>query len=328
MKFWISTYQLYPKGAIHIYQKSKFRKGTLLRVKFDDGLVGYADVCPFQEYGDQPYEIEIQNLLRHQPSNLMQRSIHVARIDAQARAAKESLYSEVRIKNHFLISNLLEFDMQRVRLLQAQRFTEFKVKVGRELRLETEMLKALTESLAPGVKLRLDFNANLSREKFTEWLSKNQSWLKPRVDFFEDPFTYEPREWQKISADYGVDLALDLSGDPTAAKAEGANVIVVKPAVQDPEQILKAITEPTKRFVFTHYMDFPVGQMSAYVAAQQLIAAGDNRIGVCGLQHHDVYEGFTFQDAIHNDGPYIVPPEGHGLGFDNLLEKQEWQEIT
>jgi o-succinylbenzoate synthase len=328
MKFWISTYQLFPKGSLAHYQKIKFRKGTLLRVKFDDGLVGYADVCPFQQYGDQPYEIEVQNIIRRQFSRLTERSLHCARIDAEARAAKESLYSEIRIKNHFLISNALEFDLKRVPLLQAQRFTEFKVKVGKELRLETEMLQSLVELLAPDAKIRLDFNANLSRERFVEWLAKNLSWLKPRLDFIEDPFTYEPREWQKISQDYKIDLALDLAGDPIAAHAEGANVIVIKPAVQNPEKILRAISGAEKRFVITHYMDFPIGQMSAYVAAQQLIAAGEKRIGVCGLQHHDIYEGFTFQDLIKNDGPFIVPPEGHGLGFDHLLDKQEWQEIV
>lgn len=328
MKFWISTYQLFPKGSLQSHQKPKFRKGTLLRVKFEDGLVGYADVCPFQEYGDQPYEIEIQNLHRRQYSRLVERSLHFARLDAEARAAQQSLYSEIRIKNHFLISNLLEFDLQRVKHLQAQRFSEFKVKVGRELRLETEMLKSLFETLAPGTKIRLDFNALLSRDRFVEWYRANESWLKPRIDFIEDPFVYDPRDWQKLSTDLGIDFALDMAGDPIAAHAEGANVIVLKPAVQNPEKIVNTITDANKRIVLTHYMDFPLGQMSAYVEAQRLIAAGEKRIVTCGLQHHDVYEGFTFQDAIRNDGPYIVPPEGHGLGFDHLLEKQEWQEIV
>lgn len=328
MKFWISPYQLFPKGSFTQTQKGKFRKGTLLRVKFDDGLVGYADLCPFQQYGDQPYEIEIQNIARRQFSRLTERSLYFARLDAEARERKEPLYSEFRIKNHFLISDLLNFDMQRVPLLQGQRFTEFKVKLGREIRLETEMLRELIERMAGDSRLRLDFNASMSRDRFFDWMQKNSPWLKAHLDFIEDPFAYDPREWQRISQDFGVSLALDLAGDPMAAKAEGADVVVLKPAVQNVEKILKGLSSADKRFVCTHYMDFPLGQMSAYVETQRLIAAGEKRIGVCGLQHHDIYEGFTFQDAIRNDGPFIVPPEGHGIGFDQLLDKQDWQELS
>src|ERR1700677_2738267 len=110
MKIWYSTYQLFPKSVINSKIKIKYRPGALLRVRFEDGAVGYADLCPFSEMGDQPLELELKNLLQSKPSALTERALTVARLDASARAEKRSLYNpKVRIKNHFLINDLNTF---------------------------------------------------------------------------------------------------------------------------------------------------------------------------------------------------------------------------
>lgn len=327
MKIWTSAYQLYPKGTLHLDQPHKFRNGTLLRIEFDSEGVGYSDLCPYPQFGDAPLSVELQNIVRGQPSVLAQRSIIHAKRDASARRRKKSLYNEMRIKNHFFISEFMNFDFKRIPVLQGQRFTEFKVKIGSDLILETEMLKELFDRTAPDVKIRVDFNSRISRQKFSAWLERNQSWLLPKIDFIEDPFSYDPVEWKMLQEKYKIDFALDLAADPLANGAQGANVIVIKPATQDPLKIVEAFGDQEKRFVLTHYMDFPIGQMSAYVDAQELAAESKYQIGVCGLQHHDVYEGFTFQDMICNDGPFIVPPAGYGIGFDEILERQDWTQL-
>lgn len=329
MKIWTSNYQLYPKGALSSNQQHLFRKGTLLRVEFEPGCIGYADLCPYQKFGDHPLEIEMQHLTRGQMTRLSSRSIYFARQDAEARLRCESLFNELRIKNHFFISDFLNFDLHRLPILQAQRFTEFKVKMGSELLLETEMLKALVEKFSADAKVRIDFNGRLSRDKFRGWLDKNILWLKPHLDFIEDPFSYEAKEWESINKNYSVRLALDLSADPILTKAAGAQVVVIKPAIQSSFDVFKALggAEAQHHFVMTHYMDFPVGQMSAYSEAQKIVSEHSSLFLSCGLQHHEVYEGFTFQDEIKNDGPYIVPPEGRGIGFDQLLERQEWTQV-
>lgn len=327
MKIWTSSYQLYPIGSLQTQNRSRFRKGTLLRIEFENGQVGYSDLCPYPEFGDQPLEMEIQNIVRNQPSRLAKRSTMFARLDADARAKNEPLYNNARIKNHFFVADLLNFDLKRIPLLQAQRFTHFKMKLGRELILETEMVKSIVEKLSTDAKIRLDFNAHLSRERFNDWIEKNLKWLKPHLDFIEDPFAYEAKDWARVQTNFEIDLALDLAGDPLRTMGEGANVVIIKPAIQDELEILKTLKRPDMRFVMTHYMDFPVGQMSAYAAAQRAVLSGETRLSTCGLQHHDVYEGFTFQDAIGEEGPYIVPPQGAGLGFTDLLEKQEWNQI-
>jgi O-succinylbenzoate synthase len=324
MKIWHSPYQLYPKGSLNLRGKGRYRQGSLLRIEFAPGLIGYSDLCPFSGFGDQPIEIELNNLAREILSPITRRSLYFARLDAEAREQKKSLYGTTRITNHYLIGNILEFDLTRIPLLQGQRFQIFKVKMGSELRLETEMLQALVEKFAMGSKLRIDFNGKLGRERFIDWIDQNHTWLKPHLDYIEDPFMYDPLEWAKIHNKFEIDLAVDLPGSAFDEQAVGAQVVVIKPAVQDEQKIIAGLQGSKHRLVVTHYLDFPIGQMFAYVIAQKLIEGGERRIIECGLQHHDFYEGFRFQEEIKNDGPFIVPPDGHGIGFDNLLESQSW----
>ena len=69
--------------------------------------VGYADLCPFTEFGDAPLEVQLSNLLNEKHTPILQRSLLCAKLDAEARFEKRSLYLENRIKNHFLITDLL-----------------------------------------------------------------------------------------------------------------------------------------------------------------------------------------------------------------------------
>jgi O-succinylbenzoate synthase len=328
MKIWYSTYQLYPKGSLSSQHKAKFRHGAILRVRFESGEVGHADICPFGEMGDKPLEYELRQLAIGKSSNLGLRSLYFAELDAKARAEKRSLYSpHVRIKNHFLITDIHKFDLQRIEQIEASGYTEFKIKMGQDLVKETEVLTKLVGRISSRTKLRLDFNAILNRDRFVDWFDKNQKWLRPCLDFIEDPFVYDAREWREVSQKRGITFALDLAADAISSQAEGAQVIVIKPAVCDPEPIIQKYKTSNKKFIFTHYMDFPIGQMFALVTVQQLYPRIHEQLLTCGLQFHDIYEGFSFQDQVRMDGPYILPPEGYGIGFDSLLANMKWDEL-
>jgi len=330
VKIWHSTYQLSLKGPANSHAKAKFRKGALLRVRFNDkNLIGFADLCPFSEMGDQPLELELKHLVQMKPSDIGARSLHFARIDALARAEGKSVYdSKVRIKNHFLVNDLMKFETSRLKKIEADGFSEMKIKLGRDLQIETERLEQICKQASSQLKFRLDFNSSLSRERFVNWFEKHQSWLRPKIEFFEDAFAYDAREWREVSERWNLTLAMDFVAPEAKLKSEGAAVIIVKPAVEDETRIIKSVHNQKKKFVFTHYMDFPVGQMAAYQAAQSASAELGERLMSCGLQHHDLYEGLTFQNEIKSDGPYVLPPEGNGFGFDRLFENLKWVELN
>ena len=241
MKIWHSNYQLYPKGSIQQRGKAKYRQGALLRIEFEPGLIGYSDLCPHSSFGDQPLEIELQNIKREAFSTLADRSLLFARMDAEARAEGKSLYGPERIANHYLIGDIMEFDLSNIPILQGQRFDTFKIKLGDELMLETEMLKSFCGSLSKGSKVRLDFNCKLGQALFVNWMERNGDWLKPQLDFVEDPFQYDPTEWIKVSEQFGIDLAVDFAGPHYDKLASGAQVIVIKPALQDELKLVEGL---------------------------------------------------------------------------------------
>lgn len=328
MKIWHSDYQLIPTGAASSGGKIPFRKGSLLRIDFDDGLVGYSDLCPYAAFGDAPLEVQLSNLQNEKYSKILKRSLFCAHQDAEARKKSESLYSEPRIKSHFLITDLMNFDLNRIPVLQGQRYTEFKVKMGKSIMLETEMLRALIEKLGSGSKTRIDFNNQMSQSSFYDWMDSNADWLRPSVEFIEDPFTYSVVDWADVYQKYGVPLAIDFFDEDKVTDLSSANVIVIKPALQDQHKILENLGDHKADIVFTHYMDFPLGQMFAFSSAQTFSKNSKLKLLSCGLQHQEVYESFQFQDLIKNDGPYVVPPTGIGLGFDEALERQEWRSLA
>jgi O-succinylbenzoate synthase len=327
MKVWYSPYQLRPIIPPNSQAKSRYRLGALLRVRLDNGSVGYADLCPFSDMGDSPLELELRQMRQGKPSSQAERSLYFASKDAQARAESRSLYSPIKIKNHFLITDVVNFDLTRVEKLILSGYTEFKIKMGRDLVKESTATQQLAVRLGAHGKLRLDFNAILSRDRFVEWFEKNQNWLRPKLEFTEDPFPYDPKEWRTISEKYGLSFALDLAASPLSVTAEGAQVIVIKPAIQNELKIIQKFRETNKKFVITHYMDFPVGQMCAFVSAQEVFSLLGPRLLSCGLQQHDLYDGQSFQNLIRHDGPFILPPEGWGLGFDSLLQNLNWTEL-
>ncbi len=148
MKVWYSPYQLRPITFANSQVKSRYRLGALLRVRLANGAIGFSDLCPFSDMGDSPLELELRQMHQGKPSVLAERSLHFATKDAQARVEGRSLYTQVKIKNHFLITDITHFDLSRIEKLVSSGYTEFKIKMGRDLIKESEkpsVTRKLTE---------------------------------------------------------------------------------------------------------------------------------------------------------------------------------------
>jgi O-succinylbenzoate synthase len=171
---------------------------------------------------------------------------------------------------------------------------------------DTVKLKSI-EQIPPRVRLRFDFNASLTPEQF---LMIAEGLPGERVDFVEDPCPYDGGTWSALRDATGMRLALDRF-----VADEGVDVLVVKPAIQE-------IPETNKEMVITSYMDHPVGQFgAAYFAAMHPAAR-------CGLFTHVLYEPNAFIEAIRSDGARLLPPEGTGIGFDDLLARLQWKRLS
>lgn len=157
------------------------------------------------------------------------------------------------------------------------------------------------------VRIRIDFNAKLSA---VEFLRIADTLPRERIDFIEDPCPYDPVVWRELREKTGLRLALDrFAGD--------ADVLVHKPALHTEWPVFEG------EIVVTSYMDHPIGQFfAAYVAATHAVSAR------CGLFTHVLYEPDAFIERIATDGARLLPPDGTGVGFDDLLESLPWKKLS
>ena len=295
---WIYRYALVPRRTLSALAGTRTREGALLRVGG-----GFADIHPWPELGDAPLDEQLARLARGDRTPLLLRSLACADLDARARAAGRSLFDGLTIPRSHWPGDDPPPDFDTVKLKSIDR-------------------------IPPNVWLRIDFNAQLTPEQF---IYMAEALPRQRVDFVEDPCPYDGATWNALRETTGLRLALDRG-----VADEGVDVFVVKPAVQDPSVILSRVDGGVilsrvdgegsggrkLEVVVTSYMDHPIGQFfAAYVAAQ-------HGRGTHGLFTHVLYESDAFIDAIRADGARLLPPEGTGIGFDNLLENLPWKKLA
>lgn len=331
MKIWKSEYSLKPKYSSKYLGpiRSKVRLGCLLKFEFEPGFVGYADLCPHPSYDEAlgEYLQELSGFARNPSGRLapiLKQAIHCANMDAHARKNNESLYSDTEILNHKLIGDICEIQHGSFSDFISQGYRFFKIKLGSNLVEETNGIRRMLQWLKPDCKLRLDFNTHLSKAQFLEWLKSELPVLKGHLDFIEDPFVYDAKEWARIQEEYSIRFALDFMIEKADKNVAGAKVLVLKPAVDDVQSILDRVTDFEKEFVFTNYLDSGLGQMFALATAQDVVKNSGRKILTCGLQLSDYYQAVPLQDEIIYKGPKIIAQSSGGLGFSRQLEGMDW----
>jgi len=173
---------------------------------------------------------------------------------------------------------------------------------------DTVKLKSI-DRIPDRVRLRIDFNATLTVGEFVRIAA---TLPRERIDFIEDPCPYDATTWLDLRARTGLRLALDRA---IAEEPAGVDVLIVKPALQP-------IPDTAAEVIVTSYMDHPIGQLcAAYAAANAGITT------TCGLITHVLYENDPFIERMQIDGTRLVPPEGNGWGFNDLLENLPWQKL-
>lgn len=319
----LSCYELAAHVPLNCAAVHTCRAGALLKVLFEDGLIGYADCHPWVELGDAGLPEQLRLLNEGMLTPLTQRSLHFASLDAKARSEGVSLFSGLTTpRSHLLIPNLEQCDLSMIEGAVQCGFGCFKIKLGKHLTAELTKLKELLD-MFPSMACRLDFNLKLSSDQFAYVLQEIAPW-KEQIEFYEDPFVFETRAWEALQK-RGYSLACDHQSQHTFGFSSAAAVLVLKPAIQDHSGFL---TNLTQKLVVTSYLDHPLGQMTAAYVAALAQRAAPERVGTCGLLSHTVYQTNEFSAQLECHGPELIPPEGTGFGFDVLLAKQQWKLLS
>ena len=321
MKVFYSPYELIPDaGTVLNSRGATENKGSLLKVEFPNGTIGYSDLRPHPELGDQDLKFHLKSLDQQQPTIQAKKSLFFAEIDAKARASNESLFKNLKLpQTHYAAGSLANFRIEQTQTITESGYTHIKFKTGIDLVKERYNLSELLKQ-CESLSVRLDFNESLSSTQFINWLEAFKPDELCRIDFIEDPFRFEQEAWSKIK---NVSLGIDRQVSPKVVKDKPWLIPVIKPAINDLSVFFK---EPAKqRIIFTNYMDHPLGEMAAIFESAKYYQETHTTIQTCGLRTSHLFKSSAYSELILGSGPELKTAEGFGLGFDQLLEQEPWQ---
>ncbi len=300
--------------------------------------MGYADLHPWPELGDIPLNVQLELLRTGGIAPQLERSRHLAKIDAIARAQGEWLFEGLEIpESHATFPYALglipskTIDESRLDYLRALGFNAVKIKVGNSPLIEiTELARIVPALQERQLHVRFDFNEKLSRADVTGFLNSlihalgdDLSW----IDWIEDPCPFNIADWDQLKAEFGISLALDRGISRLELDRDvPVDILVLKPAVMDPDEAFELATEMDVAVSVTSYLDHPLGQVAAaWVAGRAMEERRPLMSG--GLATHLVYEFNRFSDELLVEDGQLIPPQGTGFGFDEALEELEWTTI-
>jgi L-alanine-DL-glutamate epimerase and related enzymes of enolase superfamily len=302
------------------------RKGALLKLQWPDGLIGYSDLHPWPELGDDSLDKQISDLKRGRLTPMVEQSIWLARRDAVARRDKKNLLdTTIRLKNNFIISDIGSVQTGLFDELRKEGFTQIKLKVGKDLEKERDFV---TLCASAGFKLRLDFNSSGNWQIFEKFFTGIPKSAMPAIDYVEDPFGYDPLSWTE--ARKLVKVAIDHEYpkvDWANMKKPAFDVVIVKPAKMDVTQALDRCFQFQVQATITSYMDHPVGMVHALAVANEFKKNYGDLLLNPGCMTYRLFKMDAFAAELQTQGPYIVKAPGYGVGFDKLLESQPWQPL-
>jgi O-succinylbenzoate synthase len=312
----ISRYRLKSRGFLNAVSKRREFEGALIEI---DG--GYGCIHPWPELGDPGLDKCLADLAGPRRWPIVRRAIRCAEFDRVARSFENSLFEEMELPvSH---ATLAKGDAAELAAAIDAGFTTAKLKCGRDLPGEAKFLESMVAAY-PIMNWRLDFNESLSAHQATEFLLGLSERARAAIDFVEDPCPYGEVSWAELRAATRMRLAVDREATP---RSSAAQVMIIKPAVDEPFLLAEAALQHGQRVVLTSYMDHPLGQAFAAWEAARLELQFPGLVGICGVQTHHLFEPNEFTEALGPWSPEFQVPPGHGLGFDDALAALPWTRL-
>lgn len=309
----ISRYRLKARGFLNAVSNRREFEGALIQI---DG--GYGCIHPWPELGDPPLEKCLADLAGPRRWPIVKRAIRCAEYDRVARRFEHSLFEEMEVPESHATLSVARVEGV-ARAVEAG-FSVIKIKAGSNPAAEARFLDEMAAEFH-GVKWRLDFNEALEPEAAEDFLASLKDETRAAIDFVEDPCPYSDTAWAGLHRRTRVRLAVDRESSPLSAAAQ---VMVIKPAIDEPFLLGEAALRHGQRVVVTSYMDHPLGQAFAAWEAARLGLQLPGLVGLCGLQTHHLFEPDAFTEMLGPWSPVFQPPAGNGLGFDDLLDALPW----
>ncbi len=327
MKINYSSYTLKPVQNLSSVANMGERKGVLLKIEWPDGLVGYSDLHPWPELGDQSWEDQLAGIRQGKITTILEQSIWMARKDAQLRKqGKNAFEGTATIKNNYIISDISSESEDLSDRLKAEGFETVKIKVGRDLQKEAELISLLGKDGA--FKLRLDFNAIGTWQTYERFMSAVSKVALQRVQYVEDPFPFDSQAWTEARRFAPIAIDNQLSKvDLKRVQGKPFDVVILKPAKMDVSSTVQNCIVHDFKIAVTSYMDHPVGVIHALAIACELKKAHPQRVLDAGCMTLKLFQMDAYSAEVVSSGPFLKRPSGRGIGFDRLLMREPWAQV-
>lgn len=312
----ISPYRLRSRGFLNSLSNRREFLGTLIRIG-----EGYGCIHPWPELGDPPLEKCLDDLRGRRFWPIVRRALRCAEFDNAARSREESLFEELDIpRSH---ATLVNADARELAAAVEAGFDVVKMKTGRDLVTETAFFESM-HATHPQLRWRFDFNETLNPTTADEFLVNLSPQARMAIDFIEDICPFSELVWEKLWERHRVCLAVDRESAP---HRKCAQVMIIKPAVDEPFPLAEAAAMNGQALVFTSYMDHPLGQAFAAWEAARMGLMFPGITATCGLQTHHLFDKDVFTESLGAWNPEFTIPEGTGLGFDDALASLAWVKL-
>lgn len=325
MRAFKSPYQLALKGSLNAQMNQTKVNGLLLKIQFNASLVGYSSVQTYPQFGDPTLEEVEQSILTwlrtgDSKSQITKNIVNWANRDAIARKQNLSLKVDPQcFENHFLVNDMKTLTSESLKQVKHQGYKIIKFKMGRNLAEETQILRCQAE--LKNFKWRLDFNASLNKSQWISWGKENLDLFK-NIEFVEDPIPFDLDDWRVVKQSLPVKLALDFHLEQHLRQqqtAEVVDVIVIKPMVDNIDDVIQWVIKHDKKYLFTSYLDHVIGQKNAQLDLMQYLPKMKDSLLACGLNSNFVFEQTSYSEFTENSA--------QGIGYTSLLQGEKWQEI-
>ena len=314
---WYWHYRLKSGKALNARSTRREFEGILLK----DAEGGHACIQPWPELGDPPLQKCLEDLAGARRWPIVRRALRCMEMDGAARSVEDPLFEDLDVPlSH---ATLPSRDEAAVALAVESGFTVAKLKCGLDLAADGAFLESMA-SRHPGLKWRLDFNESGEADELSQWISAMPAEVRSKIEFLEDPCAFSETKWKDLYRQTRIPLAVDREAGP---HREDAQIMVIKPAIDEPWLLGEAAMERGQRVVVTSYMDHPLGQAFAAWEAGRLELQFPGLVGICGLQTHHLFEPDAFTEALGPWTPGFHAAPGHGLGFTDLLDKLPWKRV-
>lgn len=303
----------------------KFLNALSRRMAFDGVLIqidgGFGCIHPWPELGDPPLEKCLADLAGPRRWPIVRRAVRCTDYDRAARQFEHSLFEEMEVpQSHATLAMMNAAEIGRA--VEAG-FSTVKLKCGRDLSAETKFLDDMSTEF-PSLRWRLDFNESLEPDAAADFLIGLGEKTRAAMDFVEDPCPYSDSAWRALHQKTRMPLAVDREA---STQSTAAQLMVIKPAIDEPFLLAEAAISNRQKVVLTSYMDHPLGQTFAAWEAARLGLQFPGLPGLCGLQTHHLFEPDAFTEQLGAWSPDFTPPAGNGLGFDDLLDALPWTRL-